>query len=381
MKKRLTVITGIGIIVFFQMLNAQTWQSTKRITDNSGWSGEAAITIVSSNNIHVAWMDDTPGEFEIFYQRSTDGGSSWTQKRLSWNLGWSANPAIVVDSGNHVHVVWDDKTPGTEDIYYRMSTNGGANWAAVKRLTWSSGSSFRPSIAVDSSDNLHLAWQDEAPGNIEIYYKKSTNGGSSWTTKRLTWNSGSSVRPEIAVDSSDNIHLVWRDDTSGNREIYYKKSTNVGATWGLTKRLTWNTGLSIVPVIATDSSNNIYVVWYDSSPGNWELYNKKSTNGGGTWLGTRRLTWNSGSSLRPAVAVDSNGNIHLVWEEESTGNLEIFFKRSTNGGSSWTTTRLSYNSGSSQYPALATDSSDNIHVVWKDSSPGYGEVYYKKGIQ
>jgi len=40
---------------------------------------------------------------------------------------------------------------------------------------------------------------------------------------RITWNSGGSYRPAIAIDSSSNIHVVWDDDTPGNDEIYYKK--------------------------------------------------------------------------------------------------------------------------------------------------------------
>jgi len=45
-----------------------------------------------------------------------------------------------------------------------------------------------------------------------------------WTpAKRLTLNSGSSLYPAIAVDPSGNPHMVWDDDTPGNREIYYKK--------------------------------------------------------------------------------------------------------------------------------------------------------------
>ncbi len=47
--------------------------------------------------------------------------------------------------------------------------------------------------------------------------------GATWTTQRLTWNSGNSYKPTIAVDSSNHIHVVWHDDTPGNREIFYKK--------------------------------------------------------------------------------------------------------------------------------------------------------------
>ncbi len=45
-----------------------------------------------------------------------------------------------------------------------------------------------------------------------------------------------------------------------------------GITWETNKRLTWNAGNS--PAIAVDGPN-IYVVWEDSTTGNWEIYFKK----------------------------------------------------------------------------------------------------------
>ena len=85
------------------------------------------------------------------------------------------------------------------------------------------------------ADYIHLVWFDDTPGNREIYYTKSTNGGTSWTTKRLTYNTGESDYPNIAITSNDHIHMVWHDDTPGSREIYHKKSTNGGVSW-TTKR-------------------------------------------------------------------------------------------------------------------------------------------------
>ena len=109
-----------------------------------------------------------------------------------------------------------------------------ADWSPARRLTWTSGESNNPAIAADSSGNIHVVWSDYAPGNPEIYYKKSTDAGANWTlAKRLTWTSSTSSRPAIAVDSSDGLHLVWSDDTPGNGEIYYVKSTDYGATWTL----------------------------------------------------------------------------------------------------------------------------------------------------
>jgi hypothetical protein len=111
---------------------------------------------------------------------------------------------------------------------------------------------------------------------VEAFYKKSTDGGASWTTsRRLSWTSGASRSPVIAVDYSDNLHLVWSDDTPGNDEIYYKKSTDAGANWTSNRRLTWTSSYSWEPSLAVDSSGNVHVVWYDYTPGNWEIYYKK----------------------------------------------------------------------------------------------------------
>jgi Neuraminidase (sialidase) len=75
------------------------------------------------------------------------------------------------------------------------------------------------------------------------------------------------------VDGS-NIYVVWADDTPGNGEIYLKKSDDEGATWAKKRRLTNTVGDSLYPAIAVDGSN-IYVVWCDSTPGNGEIYFRK----------------------------------------------------------------------------------------------------------
>lgn len=45
------------------------------------------------------------------------------------------------------------------------------------------------------------------------------------------------------------------------------------------------------------------------------------------WEKTIRLTWNSSTSSSPKIAADSFSDLHLVWEDNSTGNYEIFYKK------------------------------------------------------
>jgi hypothetical protein len=182
-----------------------------------------AIDVDSNNHIYVVWYDETPGNNEIYFSTSIDGGSTWTQKRLTYNSGGSFYPDIAVDSNNHIHVVWLDDTSGNNEIYYKKSTSGGATWARHKRLTWNSGNSSWPRMAIDSNSYIHVVWHDDTPGQAEIFYKRSTKSGTTWTTRRLTHNSGDSWFPSITTDSDNSIHLAWRDETPGNAEIYYKK--------------------------------------------------------------------------------------------------------------------------------------------------------------
>jgi hypothetical protein len=385
MKKMLTFSIIIGIFLLSHSLSAQTWLATKRLTWNSGGSFAPAIAVDSLDRIHLVWREETPGNAEIFYKRSTNGGATWgNTQRITWNSESSLDPAIAVDSSNYIQVVWHDRSSGNYEIYYKKSTNGGTTWVGHKRLTWNSGLSMDSAVAVDPSDNIHVVWQDYTPGIPEMYYRRSTDGGATWgNVQRLSWNSGWSFCPAITSDSNGFIHVVWHDDTPGSSEIYYKRSTNGGVSWLKTKRLTWSEVSSFRPKIAVNSSDNLHMVWYGQAPESLELFYKKGSNGGMTWGSVKRLTWNSGESSISNIAVDTADLVHVVWKDDSPGDFEIYHKKSTNGGVGWSgANRLTWTSKQSSSPKIAVDSSNSIHLVWVEYyTSGNYEIFYKKGIQ
>jgi hypothetical protein len=380
MKKNLVLIIVVGVLVFYQSLNAQTWGASKRITWTLFNSYDPKVTVDSNNHIHVVWEEFFSYWRDIGYKKSTDGGTTWITKRLTWTN--SLDPVIAVDSNNHIYVVFEQSVSVPDpniEICLKKSTDGGATWT-TKRLTWTSPSSGDPAIAIDSNNHIHVVWRDAITSGREIHYKKSTDGGTTWTTKRLTWTSGNSMDPDIAVDSNNNLHVAWYDETPGNPEIFYKKSTDEGITW-TSKRLTYNSGDSWYPTITTDSSNHVHVAWEDYTSGDPRVYYKRSTDGGGTWA-TKRLTWKSGWNWQSAIAADTSNHIHVVWTNKISSDIEIYYRRSTNGGASWgSAQRLTWNSGDSQYSDISVGSNNNIHVVWYDGTPTVYEIYYKKGIQ
>ena len=358
---------------------AQTWSAPKRLTWNAGKSYLPSLAARNSV-IHVTWHDDTPGNFEIFYKCSTDSGTTWAgTTRMTWNAGWSAAPSMATDiQSNVVHVVWNDDTPGNFEIFYKYSTDGGTTWSSLKRLTWNTGDSFGPSIQAEPNV-VSLVWIDDTPGNEEIFFKRFDIGFTWFTFRRLTWNASRSTTPSLAIGNGH--HVVWEDSVPGNREIFYKRSTDGGATWSSLTRLTWNAGISANPSISA-IGNDINVVWHDDTPGNFEIFYKYSTDGGTTWSGLKRLTWNAGRSFLPSVR--RHYGTHVVWEDDSTGNREIFYKHSSNNGATWTgSTRLTWNPGYSTVPRITGDPSyspNELHLVWSDNShegPATYEIFYK----
>jgi hypothetical protein len=363
-------------LLFATAVYGDTWTVNRRLTRNSGKSEVPVVAVVQSN-IYVVWSDDSAGNYEIFFKRSIDGGATWAgNRRLTNTAGGSFRPAIAVD-GPNIFVTWHDYTPGNAEIFFRRSNDGGVTWSASKRLTNNTGNSEDPAIAAAGS-SIFIVWQEYTPGNAEIFFKRSNNGGVTWSTsKRLTNNTGNSEDPAIAAAGS-NLYVVWSDDTLGNHEIFLKRSNDGGATWAGTRRVTNNTGRSEIPAIAVDGPN-ISVAWMDDTPGNREIYFKQSMDGGFVWAVTRRLTNNTGESYAPAIAVDGP-NVYVSWDDDTPGNSEIYFKRSVDRGVNWTATRrLTNNAGASWSPALAVNGS-SIYVVWEDDTPGNGEIYFKNGV-
>ncbi len=374
------IIYTLAFLAFISMTNAQ-WQPDVRLTNAPGHSytsyNNAWCVAANGNILHAVWNDNRDGNTEIYYKRSTDAGLTWgADTRLTNDTNWSEYPSIAV-SGSLVHIVWSDIRNGfpNDEIYYKRSTDGGVTWGTDTRLTNATSSSMFPSVAVTGSV-VHVVWMDGRDGNDEIYYKYSSDAGVSWgSDTRLTNNTANSDYPSIAVSGSL-ISVVWEDTRNGNDEIYYKRSTDGGVTWGADTRLTSNSADSWYPSVA-ESGTVVYVVWLDRRDGNNEIYYKCSTDGGMNWEPDTRLTNNTANSYLPSIAV-SGSLVHVVWEDYRDDDSEIYYKCSTDGGLTWgADTRLTNYTGLSKYSSIAVSGS-LVHVVWEDTRDGNYEIYYKR---
>lgn len=376
MKKGILILL-ISLILPITTIS-QGWTPTKRLSWNTGNSEWPVITHgATSSYVHVFWADNSFGNFEILQKSSTDKGTTWLAlNRLTWTSGHSRYPHAISNTLGKIFVTWVDETPGNKEIFFKKSTDNGVSWSGTKRITWTSGSSSYPFLQFDHSGYITVFWQERISfDNEEIFYKKSITDGNVWgKTNRFTWTSRDSRGIRTAVDSSNIFHAVWFDWTSSEFDIFYKHGTMGGLIWSSPQRLTWTPNSCMDPSIVVAPNGNILVTWtYDG-----ELYFKKSTDGGTSWSSTKRLTWNPGNSIRPFITTDLYNNPYVIWDDDSSGNNEIYYKNSNNSGDTWSPLyRLTWNKGQSLAPSMITDQDSDIHVTWSDDTPGNFEIFYK----
>ena len=388
MKKAITVLLATFVLLIcnitFNVENgASQWQSDVRMTNDPQLSytsfGNARCIAANGDVVHVVWYSgDTVGVngWDILYKRSTDKGLTWSDVvNLSNASSTIYNPAIAV-SGSYVHVAWYSYQDGNSEEYYIRSTNGGIAWGPVTRLTNDPAGSAHCSIAA-SGLNVHLVWYDTRDGNPEIYYKRSVDGGETWSSNlRLSNTAGKSYMPGVAVSGSV-VHVTWYDTTAGNWEIYYKRSIDGGLTWGSDTRLTNNSAVSTYPTLAV-SGSTVHIVWTDNRTKTTTLFYKRSTNGGVTW-GSDVEIFRKGpnySRQYPSIAVEGS-NVHVAYTQYVIGGPEIYYISSANAGVKWgSDIRLTNAADYSYVPSIAV-SNGNINVLWRDYRDGNCEIYYK----
>ncbi len=383
--------------------------------DSGGWSSwNVSLALDSSDNPVAAWQKlATTSTYEIYVKRWD--GSSWvevgtgsaTDGGVSDKSGASKRPSLALDSSDNPVVAWSDNTSGNYEIYVKRWN--GSSWqdiggsASGGGISDNIGPSKRPSLALDSSDNPVVAWSDHTSGNREIYIKRWNGiswvevGTGSATDGGISVNSGHSMRPSLALDSSDNPVVAWGDGSSPDEQIYIKRWNGiswveVGTGSATDGGISVNSGHSMRPSLALDSSDNPVVAWGDGSSPDEQIYIKRWNGSSWVEVGTGSATDggisdNSGDSWKPSLALDSSDNPVVAWNDYTYApSCKIYIKRWD--GTSWvevgtgsaTDGGISDDSGDSYYASLALTSSGNPAVAWNGSIIGNWEIYIKRWI-
>lgn len=376
-------------------LNQDVASSSKRLLGIvlvAGLIGCAALLQGGQPSAEIAGPKERVDDDASSLARS--GGGSWTATQVvsTESTQTSRSPRAGVDSGGNVHVVWEDET----DF-------GGAECTKIAHKTWNAttgtwsttgivssdvvAGAFQPSMMVDANGNVHVAWTYETDHlgsgeDADIFYKAWNATTGTWTPAEVvsTESTDSSMQPAIGVDGNGNVHVAWVDWTfsSPSPDIVYKRRELATGTWTPTEKVSSeSTGISQDPVLTVDAAGNVHVAWVDNTNHagagpDMDIFYKHLNASTGTWTMTEVVSTESSEyAVNPSIAVSSNGDVHVAWDDStdyagSGTDKDIFWKVRTASSGAWAAAVIVSNTstGMSVVPRLLLDEAGTLHAAW-----------------
>ncbi|MBN1216006.1 MAG: exo-alpha-sialidase [Candidatus Lokiarchaeota archaeon] len=362
-------------IMYANYTEVNGWSNATVISDgyqgfywNDDYSWEPDIYVDINGTIHVVWYDDTDGVWgsnEVIMYVSNNG-TGWSNVTIIsegyqgfyWNDALNHEPCITGDADGNLYVLWTyADVEALPQVLALMCANytkpyGWSNVSIVDDDTFPT----QQKVAVDNNGILHAVWMSYPPGLLFSISYANYSQENGWSNSIIISSDfdDHSRYPDIAIDSDNNIHVVWADETDGiwgtDMEIIYIKHIE-GIGWS-------------DAMVISDGYNGVYD--------------------------------NTGDSIIPSISVDTRGTVHVVWEDDTEGiwgggpsDSEIMYA-DYNEGYSWSKPIVIsdgyngnyWNDKESSYTVISTDLNNTVHIIWQDSTEGiWGvdkEIMYKK---
>jgi hypothetical protein len=306
---------------------------------NTGGTGAALDQDVEPRIVHdvlgnyyVAAIQGVPGGIDIW--KSADGGNSFSY--LGQPDGLQIGSALGADGvglggGDEDLAVSPSGVVYASSLWLGSATQstsftGGTTWVSNPYST-----DFplvdRQWIAPHGNSELYLTTKQLGAledGTVTLFVAKSFDNGLTWTQVAPVTTPEVGVQPgdqgNITVDQNNgNVYTVFIDQ-HGNI-VWLARSSDGGNTWILKQVFSAPTGTNlanIFPVVAVDSSSNVYVVFCNGT----NVFLTASTDQGGTWTTPVRVNNGAASktAMGPWVTAGSAGRVNIVFWGTSDGN-------------------------------------------------------------
>jgi hypothetical protein len=301
--------------------------------------------------------------------------------------GWE--PAIAADpSAPYVYAGWMQYAGNKVNIAFRVSADGGSTWGAVRTLTPSNQGQYDIVLACSSNGAVYATYMQ---GN-HIMFRRSTDHGATFSVAAQISGGTWADKPWIAVSpSGTDVYITWT--TRGN--LYAVASHDAGATWSAPLQVTNETGIYYFSNGGTVLPNGTAVMVASEYPesGNNTKQNGpipivvfRTTNGGASWTRTVADTLNTGvtyaTSSVTTVASDAAGTLALVYSGSLTVGApgHVFVRRSTDSGATWgARSELTTSAGGADATSVAAagKAAGQFTVTWMDARGGGWNVWQR----
>lgn len=316
----------------------------------------------------------------LIFSAHAEDWSDETQLTTDANADFS--PAVIQTTDGKIWVVWFSWRFGNAELFYKTSTSGGLFWSGDTRLTNNPATDGTPSVIQTADGKIWVVWASNRAGNFDIYFKFSSTGGSLWSPETpLTTDVASDVAPTITQTSDGKMWVCWTSKRTGNDDIWYRTSSDNGATWTDDAPFTQDTSEDRYQSIIQVENGTLWAVWTTNRDGNFEIYYKTSSDGGAFWSAETRLTKDAGDDLFPSVTQSKDGTIWVVWDSDrrKIGNvvqLDLFYRLYTGVAWSASDTQFTTNDTDDFQPEIYQGKT-HLWLVWISNREGNNDVFYK----
>ncbi|MFZ1397552.1 MAG: sialidase family protein [Candidatus Promineifilaceae bacterium] len=316
--------------------SVSNWENAMALTGANANTPNGAqrpvISVAPNGNLIIVYLKQLSGndlDTDPFYRKSTDGGKTWTvPARIYSSIASSRQVDVVFDNSNRAHAVW---TENNNQLWYARddvwASNGAKQPFASAQILIES-----PQLAVGPNGALHLVWFRANINDENILYSSSTNGGANWSTPKDISNPtgaslGASQSPAIAIDSSNRVHVVWEEQVGGTQyQINYSRRETNGV---------WSTPVGISTVVTGITSarepkiiiqgTKVIVAFEDRSATNQQTLYYLECSSNCTTTPVTTAAWKSQLATVQAYTVKDTDPSFLVPQIVSTGRCNVLF--------------------------------------------------------
>jgi hypothetical protein len=304
----------------------------------------------------IVWEDfRDEGCYEIFAQLYSANGTAVGNNFKVNNIGACMHfcPAVVYKPNGDFIIAWADSDEGgldkdalhylsngekpineftnknksTEpDVYAQQFSGDGTPIGENFMVNKETGNTTQeyPDIAVDTSGNFIIVWEDKRNGQWEIYLQRYQSDGTPIGDNFKVEDSVYSdyqLRPSITSDGIGNYNVSWRDYRNGNSDIYCRRFLSDGTAIGNSFQVNSDTGNVVQdsPCITAQDNGKFIITWSDMRNGNNDIFAQRYLNNGIPYGDNFQLTENDGLQQKIPSTVLGSDRIYSSWQDNRGG--------------------------------------------------------------
>lgn len=186
--------------------------------------------------------------------------------------------------------------------------------------------------------------------------------------------------PGVALDRGGALHAVWLVTTEMGfaSEVAYARRTPKGA-WTLPTRAVAADGVvRAAPAVAVSSQGDVHVAWVEHRGNATFIAHRVRGRASGAWSRVDYVdpVYAPIGQGEPRLAADLWGNVHVVWTDHRGGTADVYHSRlSVDGPWSPGMPLCNPTAGDQRAPALAVAPSGDLYAAWEDTRDGRSRIY------